>query len=756
MTRTWNNPARILPVLILAWGMLMHPAPAGGQSASRLTSEQVQAAVRKAVAYLRQSQQDDGTWAGRGYPGGNTALCVLALLNQGASADDPAVAKGIRFLQSVPDQQTYVVSLKCQVYAAADPKAYRRELVRAVRFLVRSQHANGMWGYMHPHGGSTSTDNSNTQFALLGLHEAAKAGIPVPARVWSMSRKHFISSQNTDGGWSYRPGHGRGSYGSMTAAAVASLYICGQRLQVGGPRIFVDGAYPGCGKYQQNTSIARGLGWLDEHFTVRENPGHGAWPYYYLYGLERVGMIAGLRTIGPHDWYRQGAARLVASQSPVGAWDDRAAYKTAFALLFLAKGNRPVLIQKVQWDGLWNRNIHDLEHLTTYISDKWDKPVTWQTTSLKLPLEQLRQGPILLVTGHEFPEFTQAEKDKLRRFASEAGGTLLLEACCGSEAFARGARELCNELWPEYTLRPLTTDHPVFNAHYKLDDTYGLEGLDSGCRTSVFFSPRALSCLWELQTIAKHSEQAFRVGTNIAAYATGSTPLRDRLAVVELPPPRQETGEERTIEVPRGAVRIARIIHDGDYNSDPHAMVRLAALLRDKARVDVVSRSRHIRPRERAIYEYPIVFMHGHNTFELSKEDREGLKTYLQRGGFLLAESCCGRKAFDRSFRAMVRTLFGDDALQPLPADHPIYSGQTGVALGELQYRPVLAKALGNRGTNRPPIEAVVIDGRTAILYSRYDFTCALEGDQPFSCRGYSDTDGQRLALALVLYALGE
>jgi hypothetical protein len=49
----------------------------------------------------------------------------------------------------------------------------------------------------------------------------------------------------------------------------------------------------------------------------------------------------------------------------------------------------------------------------------------------------------------------------------------------------------------------------------------------------------------------------------------------------------------------------------------------------------------------------------------------------------------------------------------------------------------------------------VVVNGRTTILYSPYDWSCSLEGDKPFSCRGYLDEDGQKLALNLVLYAIG-
>ena len=43
----------------------------------------------------------------------------------------------------------------------------------------------------------------------------------------------------------------------------------------------------------------------------------------------------------------------------------------------------------------------------------------------------------------------------------------------------------------------------------------------------------------------------------------------------------------------------------------------------------------------------------------------------------------------------------------------------------------------------------------TAAGGARCDWSCALEGDKPFSCRGYIDEDGQNLALNLVLYAIG-
>ena len=741
----WLSAAAVLAAL---WT----PRAASGA----VTSENVRRSVQRAVAYLRQTQNANGSWPDSGHHGGTTALAVLGLLHAGVPANDPAVVRGLGALEvdHVPNQATYVVSLKAQVYAILGDPKYRRQLQTVATWLIRTQVPTGMWSYGLIRGRRAlgRGDNSNTQFALLGLHEAAKAGIRVPKAVWENSRRHFTNAQASDGGWGYRSE--RQGYGSMTTAGVASLYIVGQRLHVSGAKLFVNGAYPNCGKYHQDAVLAGGLQWLAENFSVRKNPKRGGgWLHYYLYGLERVGMISGMRNFGRHDWYREGAEHLVDTQGHGGSW-GRAVYDTVFGLLFLSKGNRPVLIQKLKWRSdrqpSWNRNLHDLENFTAFVDDKFGKRVTWQTTTLDLPLEELRVSPILFITGHEFPAFTAAERKTLRDFV-ETGGTLLCEACCGSQAYAVGFRRFASEAFPEYRLHGLDKLHPVFRSYYKLDDLYDLQGIDVGCRTGVFFSPKAMSCLWELQTIPRWSSLAFRLGTNIAAYATGKELLQDKLDKVELPAQRKGAP---TVEVPRGAIRIARLIHAGDYRADIHVEANLAAMLRDKAKVDVVARGRYLRATDEKIYEYPILFMTGHFTFELPAEEIAALRGYLDRGGFLMAEACCGRRAFDKSFRAMVRKLYPQEPMKELPARHPIYTGQVGVPLGEVRYRRILADELKSRGTTRPPLEAVTVKGRTAVLYSKHDWSCAVEGDNPYSCRGYADADGKKLALNLFLYAI--
>lgn len=778
-------------VLLLAF------APAAAQDAG-VTSEQVADSVNKAVAVLKPTL-DGARLGGSTHQDGTHLLTALALLNSGISPADPVLAKLLGQVETMEDRWTYVVALKCQVLTAADPKKYFKAIETSARWLMAAQTQGGMWTYTSAAGraggpvrgvpaaavrAAGGGDNSNTQFALLGLHEAAKAGVKIPKEVWARSAQHFETSQRTDGGWGYmysRPVRAASpvsdAYGSMTAAGLASLQICGQRLHVGGEKTFANGKYPDCGKYRQNPHMKAGIAWMTDRFSVKANPtaqagGNRGYHLYYLYAMERVGMICGLRNFGEHDWYREGAALLVEAQNVRGGWGQTS--DTAFGLLFLAKGNRPVLIQKLSWDdksgkqGSWNRNIHDLENLCSFIDDKLGKPVTWQTASLDMSVEQLRQSPILYVAGHEFPAFTRDERARLRQFI-DAGGILLFEACCGSEDFRTGFRAFAKEFLPDYTLRPLAVDHPVFQSVFDMTKQRdGLEGIDVGCRTSVFFAPNALSCLWELQSVPEHSERALKLGANIAGYASGKEQLANRLDVVELPPAVRSATQPS--EVPRGAVRIARLWHSGDYNADPHCLTNLAAQLRQKAKLSVVASERHIAATDEKLYDYPVLFMTGHAEFKLTDEEVAALRKYLDKGGVLVADACCGQKAFDDSFRQLVKQLYPAEEFKNIAADHPLYSGKFGLPMGELKYRQVLAEEIKARGTSKPPLEAVMLKkggpaagaaksdekatGRTAILYSRYDFTCGLEGDNPYSCRGYVDADAQKLAVNIFLYAI--
>ena len=231
-------------------------------------------------------------------------------------------------------------------------------------WLVAAQGKEGGFGYTSP--GFYDADLSNTQVALLALESARRCGADVPAELWRKALVHILDAQEAAGplcvrrdeswrpdegdgrrtvggrdrarGWGYRPR--TPGTGSMTAGGVSSLVLCRSEL-AGTP------GYDGKLDARAEQGIWDGIAWLGSRFTVSENPGPRDAPapvpgklYYYLYGLERAGVLSGIPWTGEHDWYREGAAWLLDHQEPSGDWAG-GLVETCFSLLFLQRATPP-------------------------------------------------------------------------------------------------------------------------------------------------------------------------------------------------------------------------------------------------------------------------------------------------------------------------------------------------------------------------------------------------------------------------------
>ena len=707
----------------------------------------VDTAIQRAVRHLQRRQTVAGAWPEQYYAGGETALATLALMQAGAAPDSERIVAAIDWLQQLPNSHVYVTSLKLMVLTQADAKRHKREIMETADWLITAQTNAGLWSYTQR---PAAWDHSNSQFALLGLHAAAEAGVRVPKPVWDRARMRVLDTQNRDGGWSYRGGGG--SYGSMTAANVSNLNILGSDVAMTLERRFRDAAAPGCGRYAANRPLIEGLNWLGRQFRVDKNPARGdAWLHYWLYAVERAGILSGRQSFGGHDWYRAGAEYLVDTQRADGAWGAGGSgtiADTAFALLFLAKGRKPLLVQKLQWSSgnEWNLDRHDLQNLVEFVGDKLGEPTTWQIIEFDAPMEDWVAAPLLYLQGHEFPQWNAAQREKVRSYVEE-GGTLLFEACCGKAEFREGFEAFVQETFPAQPLRELDAGHPVYSAFYELPPG-DLQGIDVGCRTSILFSPSDLSCLWEQRDVPELSERAFRLGLNIAAFATGRQALRDRLDIVTLP-----EDARVSLTVPENdALRLGQVVYEGDWRPDAQALVHFGEYLHEQVGLDVVTAYQPVKLTSDALLVSPIVYMTGHYAFALSAAEQVALRDYLRRGGFLFADACCGREAFDGAFRRTVREMFPDAAFVKLPHDHAIFVGRPGFDVSQVGYKPAALKDDPDR--DEPELWGLEIDGRLAIVYSPYALGCGLDGHTCYDCRGLLDEDAREVAANIVLYAL--
>jgi len=307
---------------------------------------------------------------------GYDGLYVKALLHAQASKTHPAIQRAMERLRRGEIHSTYSAALLLMALEAyytpveelrnpgasgneiaqRNPSEEDRRLAKsAVRYLVEGQ-VDGGWAYgrrsdEEKYFGEQSgepPDNSNTQFALMGLHAAGRMGVRVGAEVWKKALSFWEQGQCPRGfrppgrkddlkGWNYKGGR---PYGSMTAGGLASLSIIAAELGLS-PR----GRKRVHRRIQELMTNAKQ--WLTYHYTVRQCRGYcrldqdqdDDWAYH-LYALERAFDLGRIKTVGPHDWYAEGALAILHGTYP--DCDPDFVYES-LCLLFLRRSTPPAL-----------------------------------------------------------------------------------------------------------------------------------------------------------------------------------------------------------------------------------------------------------------------------------------------------------------------------------------------------------------------------------------------------------------------------
>lgn len=169
---------------------------------------------------------------------------------------------------------------------------------------------------------------------------------------------------------------------------------------------------------------------------------------------------------------------------------------------------------------------------------------------------------------------------------------------------------------------------------------------------------------------------------------------------------------------------------------------------------------RELEAASEQLFRHHLVFMHGRNTFRFSDTERKQLRAYLERGGILFADAICASQAFDAAFRNELAAILPEHRLEPIPADHPMFTPQFGgFELTTVSRRHPRRRADdGSLDANvrqvPPELYGLRMGDRYTVIYSPYDLSCALERHDSLDCPGYTRDDAARIGLNVVLYTL--
>jgi hypothetical protein len=412
---------RLASGLLAAWLLLLVPARGADEKA-------IEQAIEKGKAHLKaRHARGVPTDPHHAFGIGPAALSGVALIEARVPADDPsikAIAAAVREA-AYTEVKTYQVAL-CLMFLdkLEDPADVPMIQVLALRLLA-GQQSNGGWGYnacgavsgeqaqwlranlrpkppadpkqpadpkakptprltpeVSTYASSISrpppgdpNDNSNTQFAILGLWLSRKHGVPVEAALDAIE-KRFRATQDAQGGWGYFGP--TGATFSTPGVASASMTCCGllgvatgnaRRAEKRPPKESVlksvpkgddpfftnpskaEGKTPEKAPETRDPAALRGLAVLGQFLGAYVQAGailqpgdkHGDRDLYLLWSIERVGVIYNLDKIGGINWYDVGSEAILKAQGGDGSWGNGHHYggdaNTSFALLFLCKAD---------------------------------------------------------------------------------------------------------------------------------------------------------------------------------------------------------------------------------------------------------------------------------------------------------------------------------------------------------------------------------------------------------------------------------
>jgi squalene-hopene/tetraprenyl-beta-curcumene cyclase len=348
---------------------------ARAQEAGKFDRDKFERTVSAGINFLRSNQGPDGSFSGHAGTG-VTSLAVTAMLKSGVPASDPAVQKGLEYLEKHVKEtgaihadgsthKNYETSLAMLAFIEARKgEEFKKILADADKFVrdlqwdegedvSESDTRYGGAGY----GSSSRPDLSNTQFFMEALlkNGADKDDPAIQRALIFVSRtQNLESSHNTtkfpalnpDGGFYYTPAAGGQtkaetlpngglrSYASMTYAGLKSFLYAG--VDANDPR--VKAAYK----------------WAQDHYGLDSNPGVGAQGLYYYYhvfakALDAVGNDVIVDSSGnEHHWRVDLLNELASRQNKDGSWTNKGSDRwmendpnlvTAYSLLALSACN---------------------------------------------------------------------------------------------------------------------------------------------------------------------------------------------------------------------------------------------------------------------------------------------------------------------------------------------------------------------------------------------------------------------------------
>jgi hypothetical protein len=273
------------------------------------------------------------------------------------------------------------------------------------------------------------------------------------------------------------------------------------------------------------------------------------------------------------------------------------------------------------------------------------------------------------------------------------------------------------------------------------------EGVTINCRTVAVVSRWGMAVGWEDNDNpdyqAYESEDAQKLGVNLFAYATAQ-----RAWVKNMAQKMKFVDEEQHYT---DKMFMAQVVYDGEWKTRHAGLSVLLQTFNRKTDIPVKFGLKQLRLADPAVFDAPLLYLTGHEHFDLRPEEIAQLRQYLLSGGFLLAEACCGRKGFDLAFRTLIQRALPEYRMDRMPAGNALFTFPNEV--NKVGLTPALQAQLGQSAA-QPVLYGIDINGHYAVLYSPFGLAGGWEMAQNPYSHGYDESGAVLVGQNILMYAI--
>lgn len=202
-----------------------------------------------------------------------------------------------------------------------------------------------------------------------------------------------------------------------------------------------------------------------------------------------------------------------------------------------------------------------------------------------------------------------------------------------------------------------------------------------------------------------------------------------------IPDPKQVGRESESI------VQVANLVYAGVKSSQCFSDHFLVEVEKDSS-ISTSRRFHAVKLNSDELFNFPMVIMTGEGVFQLTDAERKNLRTYVERGGLLLASAGCSSAEWDRSFRKEMAIVFPKNSLSQIGMDHPVFNTVYEI------------KELAAKHGKPRPLNGVTHGGRLGVIYSQDGLNDTAHTQGCCCCGGNEITNCVKVNVNILAYSL--